>query len=283
MSLYSYIRSLFGFPDYKQDQSQRQDGKPHGSTIDVFRRPTWNWDEDENDDDDDSQIRSFGFDIFSSPLEIHRHFQKDMEEISRLFDMFGSMFGNDFFHSHPPISGPDQFQGKQNLRDSFLKPKYWHDSHGSEWSSSNATRKGQLDNDLDDRVSAGELDQILKDKPSLEKYEPRAQMRISGTQSFSKIVTNSDGTTEYYRTVRDSEGNEETTVTKQIGDQRYSVTTHTDSKGEKQQTECLENIEEGDLDTFKEKWSKRHQSPLYPRIYKEPKPNDLSIFDKFFK
>jgi hypothetical protein len=33
----------------------RQDDKPHGSTIDVFRRPTWNWDEDENDDDDDSQ------------------------------------------------------------------------------------------------------------------------------------------------------------------------------------------------------------------------------------
>ena len=52
-------------------------------------------------------------------------------------------------------------------------------------------------------------------------------------------------TTEYYRTVRDSEGNEETTVTKQIGDQRYSVTTHTDSKGEKQQTESFENIEKG--------------------------------------
>lgn len=31
--------------------------------IDVFRHPTWNWEED----DDDSQIRSFGFDIFSSP------------------------------------------------------------------------------------------------------------------------------------------------------------------------------------------------------------------------
>jgi len=108
-------------------------------------------------------------------------------------------------------------------------------------------------------------------------------MRISGKQSFSKIVANSDGTTEYYRTVRDSEGNEETTVTKQIGDQRYSVTTHTDSKGEKQQTERFENIEEGDMETFKKKWSKLHQSPLYPRIDKEPKPNDLSIFDKFFK
>jgi hypothetical protein len=54
-------------------------------------------------------------------------------------------------------------------------------------------------------------------------------------------------TTEYYHTVTDSEGNEETTVTQQIGDQRYSVTTHTDSKGEKQQTECFENIEKGKI------------------------------------
>jgi hypothetical protein len=40
-----------------------------------------------------SRIIPFGFDIFSSPLEIHRHFQKDMEEISRLFETFGNMFG----------------------------------------------------------------------------------------------------------------------------------------------------------------------------------------------
>jgi hypothetical protein len=54
-------------------------------------------------------------------------------------------------------------------------------------------------------------------------------------------------TTEYYHTVRDSEGNEATTVTQQIGDQRYSVTTHTDFKGEKQQTERFKNIEKGKI------------------------------------
>jgi len=65
---------LFGFPGYKQDQPQRQDDIPHGSTIDVFRHPTWNWVEDAKDDDDDSKIISFGFDISISPLEIQRHF-----------------------------------------------------------------------------------------------------------------------------------------------------------------------------------------------------------------
>jgi len=45
----------------------------------VFRHPTWNWVKDEKDDDDDnSKIRSFGFDIFISPLKIHRYFQKDL-------------------------------------------------------------------------------------------------------------------------------------------------------------------------------------------------------------
>ena len=35
-------------------------------------------------------------------------------------------------------------------------------------------------------------------------------------------------------------------MTKQMGDQRYSETTHTDSKGEKQQIESFEYIEKGD-------------------------------------
>jgi hypothetical protein len=44
-----------------------------------------------------------------------------------------------------------------------------------------------------DRVSAGELDEILKNKPSMEKYEPHVQIRTFGKSSFNKIVTNSDG------------------------------------------------------------------------------------------
>lgn len=40
-----------------------------------------------------SPYRSFGYDSFSNPLEIHRHFQQEMEEISRLFETFGNMFG----------------------------------------------------------------------------------------------------------------------------------------------------------------------------------------------
>lgn len=75
--------------------------------------------------------------------------EKILHSLCTLFIL--ALSGGDFFHSHLPILDHDHYQGKQNLRDRYLKPKYWHDSHESEWSSGNATRKGQLDNDLDDR------------------------------------------------------------------------------------------------------------------------------------
>jgi hypothetical protein len=60
-------------------------------------------------------------------------------------------------------------------------------------------------------------------------------------------------TVEHHRTVRDSQGNEEITVTQQIGDKRYSVTTHIDSTGEKQQIENFVNIEKGTLQSGQSK------------------------------
>jgi hypothetical protein len=62
-----------------------------------------------------------------------------------------SLLGGDPFHSHPPVSDQDQHQDKQHLRDRYMKPKYWHDSHESEWIPGNARRKNKLDDDLDDR------------------------------------------------------------------------------------------------------------------------------------
>lgn len=283
MNLYSYIRGLFGFPEYKKDnQPQRQDDKPCGSMLDEFHGPIWNWDEN-SDYRTCPPHRSFGYDIFSNPVEIHRHFEQEMETMSRFFETFENIFGGGSFQSHPPVSDQDQHQGKQDLRDRYVKPKYWNDSHESEWIPGHARRKKQLDDDLDDRVSAGELDQILKDKPSMEKYEPHIQIRTFGKSSFNKIVTNSDGTVEHHRTVRDGQGNEEITVTQQIGDKRYSVTTHIDSRGEKQQIENFVNIEKGDLDIFKKEWARLRQTPQFPATDKEPKPDHLSIFDQFFK
>ncbi|XP_056597391.1 HCLS1-associated protein X-1 isoform X2 [Triplophysa dalaica] len=62
------------------------------------------------------------------------------------------------------------------------------------------------DGDLDSRVSSGGLDQILTPAPS----QPKIRSFYKSV-SVSKVVR-PDGTVEERRTVRDSEGNEETTV-----------------------------------------------------------------------
>lgn len=66
-----------------------------------------------------------------------------------LFILF--LLGGGSFQSHPPVSDQDQHRGKQDLRDRYVKPKYWHDSHESEWIPGHARREKQLDDDLDDR------------------------------------------------------------------------------------------------------------------------------------
>jgi hypothetical protein len=81
-------------------------------------------------------------------------------------------------------------------------------------------------------------------------------------ECVGEVYCNSEGlgiillvlqTVEHHHTVRDSQGNEEITVTRQIGDKRYSVTTRIDSKGEKRQIENFVNIEKGMLQSGQSK------------------------------
>jgi hypothetical protein len=46
---------------------------------------------------------------------------------------------------------------------------------------------------------------------------------------------------------------------------------------------CLTLSFVDNLDAFKQEWSRLRQTPKYPAIDKEPKPDYLSIFDQFFK
>ena len=55
------------------------------------------------------------------------------------------------------------------------------------------------------------------------------------------------------RTVRDSSGREETTVTRTIGDKSHSVTTRVDPSGIPETTETFTNVDEGSRAEFTEK------------------------------
>lgn len=79
---------------------------------------------------------------------------------------------------------------------------------------------------------------------------------------------------ETHRTVRDNEGNEETTITRKIGDKEHTVTKRRDKNGKEEIIENLVNLDEKDLDSFLHKKLPEFQPP---DVHKP------SIFDKFFK
>lgn len=84
----------------------------------------------------------------------------------------------------------------------------------------------------------------------------------SGSSSFSsQTISGTDGKIEQRRTVRDSSGNEETTITRSIGDQTHSVTVKKDKTGATEKIENFQNIDQDDLSKFEDKWRiKKHQA-----------------------
>uniref|UniRef100_H3AYH4 HCLS1 associated protein X-1 n=1 Tax=Latimeria chalumnae TaxID=7897 RepID=H3AYH4_LATCH len=191
---------------------------------------------------------SFGFHFGPGGMRFH-----DSSGFSQLFQDLDELFSGagawDFPSRHfeipsveapPPSSNPhsEKHRGK-SLRDWMLK---YPDSHlrsnssreGSEeasqpgpqwlstvqfmqfedmWKMFPNKQDGGLkeDKDLDSQVTSEGLDKVLK--PS----EPKANSYFKSV-SITK-VTGPDGTVEERRTVRDSQGNEETTVTRTKGDQ----------------------------------------------------------------
>ncbi|PSN45547.1 hypothetical protein C0J52_05781 [Blattella germanica] len=256
MSFYDFINRILGIHGKRQDTlpPSREDNRPGRPHPDEFRKPIWNWDDDDDDDEDDFRTRPP-----SSP------------------------FGDQIT---PPML-PEGPQKEGSLREQYLKPGF--DTPSSDWSKGNSRE----DKDLDDKISAGELDNILGSKPSLEADDshrslvpavPGMQSRIFGKSVTSKTIRKPDGSLEIHRTVRDSQGNEETTVTRQMGDQSYTVTIHTDPSGTEERTENLYNLQEEDLDNFKKKWFDQEQhSRRDPLAEGSSKPHNWFPFDKFFR
>ncbi|XP_033749851.1 uncharacterized protein LOC117334370 isoform X2 [Pecten maximus] len=65
------------------------------------------------------------------------------------------------------------------------------------------------------------------------------------------------------RTVRDSQGGEEVTVTRKQGSQAHSITTKTDKNGVQEKIENFTNMNENDLSDFNYKWSNKTEQSTY--------------------
>lgn len=276
MSFFNFFRNLFGGGDHQQPPNYKfgddwQDG-------DNFRDPIWQNGDDDDDDDFRHSRPGIHFKIFSDPFEMTRYFEFQMDNMLKNF-LFG--FGHngnilpadkDSFGALPPI----QSNPRANLRDEVLK------SDIENIPSNYFTPDTKLDTDLDGKISMDDLSKVWKDpntSQSIEPYNPpqRYNFHTFGKFTSTKIIRQPDGSVEQHRTIRDSEGNEETTVTRKIGDKTHTIITKKDKNGVEIKTEDLINMNENELQDFEKKWK-----PITESKYDE---KSLTYFPwhKFFK
>uniref|UniRef100_A0A673KU37 HCLS1-associated protein X-1-like n=1 Tax=Sinocyclocheilus rhinocerous TaxID=307959 RepID=A0A673KU37_9TELE len=242
MSVFDLFRGFFGVPgghyrgDGRRDpffdgmihEDDEDEDDDNGFHHDDFNRPR-------RDPFDDAFRFGFSFGPggmrFEEP-ELFGQIFRDMEEIFAGLGRFDERHG--FGHrgapsveAPPPQEGAEKGRGQAGssnpIRDFMLKdssspqdpssrfPQWRPFSKFHDFWKDGLLRpkegEKKEDGDLDSQVSSGGLDQILTPAPS----QPKIRSTFKSV-SVTKVVR-PDGTVEERRTVRDGEGNEETTVT----------------------------------------------------------------------
>lgn len=263
-------------------------------------------------------MNRYHFRIDSNPFEMTRFFETQMEHLLRSFfnnDGFGKNFGDntnifipfrgdDFTHSFVTPDGrsnsngprdevmkpehgmpnsqfrfddftnifsmPTKKSSKNGLCDDILKPSY-------EMPDSNNQK---VDSDLDGKIKSDELAKIWKTPSVLELKESQFSTKNFqfGKSVSTQIIRRQDGSIEERRTIKDSSGNEETSITRQIGDKKHTITTKKAKDGSEEQTVDIINMDENELNGFHEKWLG------YPKTSKQSITNldDDFPWHKFF-
>ncbi|KAK2193555.1 hypothetical protein NP493_10g07023 [Ridgeia piscesae] len=266
-------------------------------------------------DDDDDMSHHFHFHS-TEPGEMFRHF----EEMFRSFDELFRNMGVAQFSAIPPglpddhhVAPPPQSRG--SLRDRMLKepdtPPGGSNRQIFDFEESPAIRSPSLfgrlwgapssipqfplpkekeDKDLDSEIkTAAELDEIFAKKPETPQSSLPMEPRYRPTQpqgTFKSVSVwtriGADGKVEEHRSVRDNHGNEEEIVTKQIGEQGYSVTKKRDSMGREEVQETFTNMDERDKNSFEQIWSTPDPRNRMTPAGESYDPQTRSIFRHLF-
>ncbi|XP_018324576.1 uncharacterized protein LOC108736600 [Agrilus planipennis] len=225
-----------------------------------------------------------GINIYSSPLEIAKFFEHQMEAMMKNMRAFSGMeqfedFFNNSFHDNPGMTDikilkpphEDQNSGSNqadNLRDQFLKPGYKKQDQF----------ENKSDDDLDGRINMNDVDEVFRRSDSkVMPYRERPKFHFYGQSVTSRTIRRPDGVVETHRTVRDQEGNEETTITQKFGDKEYTVTTRVDKNGHKEIEENMVNIDESEKNQIFKQDSVQGSSKFGSFL------KDWSDFEHFFK
>ncbi|GAB0200881.1 HCLS1-associated protein X-1 [Grus japonensis] len=279
MSFYDAFRGFFGFPGRRRPRDPLIGGS------------AWNEEEEEEEEEEDDgpslaqppQDFAFGF----SPGGSRGAFQDLFRDVGEFLGFFGGAWAGPPQPFEPPVPSPSE---GQPLRDSMLKHP---DSPAPSASLGDPERASdparpwrpflgledvcpappglKEDQDLDSQVSSAGLGTILRpDEPESHSYF----QSISVTK-----VTLPDGAVEERRTVQDSQGRRETTVTRRRGDQAFITTTKEDGQSKDYREEVV-NMDDRELAQFAGTWPR--QDELYAPNLSDPSSVLGSFFRRWF-
>lgn len=195
--------------------------------------------EDSQEFTKDSHLKNES-DLFGEPA-IPQYFQNELNEILKAFG-FGGF--DDVFSSFSNSIPTESHGSDTSLRDHFLKDGY---------QKLNPRKSIKADQDLDEDIKSGNLNSLLRDenKPTDQPYHGQTQGNFFSSQSHSfRTIAHPDGTIETEKRVRDSSGNEETTVCHKLGSKEYCIIKRKNKNGEETVTENLTNMTENEKDLF---------------------------------
>ncbi|XP_017043659.1 uncharacterized protein LOC108089776 [Drosophila ficusphila] len=136
---------------FKTEAEKEQDSSVSASNKDEFRKPQW-FEEAETDDELFDDDRKFAFQVFTSPLEMQKHFESQLQ---RLLESLNE--------------SEDGFE--RDLKGDFLKPGF-----ESKILKKFAQQKDlSLDTDLDGEIYADQLHSLIQRLNPEEKAEPGDQ------------------------------------------------------------------------------------------------------------
>ncbi|XP_033927041.1 HCLS1-associated protein X-1 isoform X2 [Melopsittacus undulatus] len=248
MSFSDVFRGFFGFPGPRRPRDP------------LFGSAAWDDDDDGDEDEEGSSVPVPVPPPRSGPLE---QLFRDMGELLALFGGTGAGSG---LPLPPPEPGP--------LRDSMLKhpeSRSWSPSPALDRSP--ATPGLKADQDLDSEVSAAGLGPVLRGELRDHRDHHRYFQSVSVTR-----VTLPDGAVEERRTVQDSHGRRETTVTRHRGDQTFTSTITEDGQSRDHREELL-RVDDGQPVPFT---GTRTPDDLQPPTMRDPSSVLGSIFRRWF-
>ncbi|XP_041253262.1 HCLS1-associated protein X-1 [Onychostruthus taczanowskii] len=249
MSFYDVFRGFFGFPGRCRPRDP------------LFGGAAWD-EEDEEEDGGPSMSQppqDFGFGF--SPGSSRGAFEELFRDMGELLGVLGGFWAEPQQPFEPALPGPGEGSARRPLRDSMLKHPESPPASAAPGSSGDLARPWRPflgledaprappslkeDQDLDSQVSSAGLGTILRPN------EPESHSYFQSV-SVTK-VTLPDGGVEERRTVQDSQGRRETTVTRRRGDQAFITTTKEDGHKRDYREEVV-NMDDRELAQFAGTW-----------------------------